>query len=356
MVAQREDKSLARFERIAVLLSGGGALGAYQAGALAVLDAGGYRTNWLVGTSTGAFNAAIMAGNPQGRRAAQLRSFWRRLSALVQAARPPSAMAGLLRRFRRAPAAAGWRAGAIASAVPLVMPTLDTRPLRKLLAETIDFARINGGSIRLSLAAEHLPSGAEILFDNDRHVIAVDHVLASAALPAELPPVWIDGEPYGPSSIVAVSPLAAVLDTAPPADTLCFAIDCYDPAPPGSPGLSRAGQQIAAYRRNHDLRRIIGMLCERLPEEARRDPEIRFCLAQGASTTMNLVHLVHEGAVAGSLAKLADFSGAAVAQRWRAGERDMIASLDRQTWLAPPSRRVGVVVHELRGGAQGGRV
>src|SRR5215470_17624417 len=59
----RSDRSLARFDRIALVLSGGGALGAYQAGAYAALESCGIRPNWVAGTSIGAANAAIIAGN-----------------------------------------------------------------------------------------------------------------------------------------------------------------------------------------------------------------------------------------------------------------------------------------------------
>ena len=74
------DKSLARFERIALILSGGGALGSYQAGAYAALEKSGVRPNWIAGTAIGAVNAAIIAGNLPDERASRLRHFWRRMS------------------------------------------------------------------------------------------------------------------------------------------------------------------------------------------------------------------------------------------------------------------------------------
>src|SRR5712691_13430008 len=76
----RSDKSLARFERIALVLSGGGALGAYQAGAYAALEQCGVRPNWIAGTAVGAINAAIIAGNLPHERVLRLRQFWRELS------------------------------------------------------------------------------------------------------------------------------------------------------------------------------------------------------------------------------------------------------------------------------------
>src|SRR4249920_3582951 len=76
----RSDKSLARFDRIALVLSGGGALGAYQAGAYAALENCGIRPNWIAGTAIGAINAAIIAGNLPHERIFRLRQFWQELS------------------------------------------------------------------------------------------------------------------------------------------------------------------------------------------------------------------------------------------------------------------------------------
>src|SRR4249920_2203637 len=78
----RSDKSLARFDRIALVLSGGGALGAYQAGAYAALENSGIRPNWIAGTAIGAVNAAIIAGNLPHERTLRLRQFWRELGRL----------------------------------------------------------------------------------------------------------------------------------------------------------------------------------------------------------------------------------------------------------------------------------
>src|ERR1700739_2153342 len=87
----RSEKSLARFDRIALVLSGGGALGAYQAGAYAALENRGVRPNWIAGTAIGAINGAIIAGNLPHERVLRLRQFWQELSkraALRHARRP----------------------------------------------------------------------------------------------------------------------------------------------------------------------------------------------------------------------------------------------------------------------------
>lgn len=340
MARARSEKNLARFDRIALVLSGGGALGAYQAGAYAALENSGIRPNWIAGSAIGAVNAVIIAGNLPHERAFRLRQFWRELSrraAIRGDARFHQKLRGAVER-----AISSWRhAGKLQPHESSVIPSDE---LRAVIAEVVDFERVNSGNVRVVLGATNLDTGAETFFDNDRHVLGMDHVLASTALPG-LAPIVIDGQRYG-GGAVSVAPL----DDARPADTLCFVIDGYDPQPGPRGGVSRSAREIAAMRRNHDLRRMIALLGERLPAGLRRDPEIKKCLAEASEATMTILRLVHEGAGADLPAKMADFSSAALMRRWQAGESDVGTSLTHPLWLAPPPRRLGVVVHELRGG------
>jgi NTE family protein len=331
---------LARFDRIALVLSGGGALGAYQAGAYAALESAGIRPNWIAGSAIGAVNAAIIAGNLPHERSFRLRQFWRELSRRVAA----RAEAGLQQHLRAAfqRAVGRWRhAGA---PPPRESSVISTSELRELIEEAADFGRVNSGTVRVVLGATNLDTGAETFFDNDRHVLTIEHVLASTALPG-MAPVVLDGQRYR-GAAVSVAPL----DDARPADTLCFVIDGYDPVPGARGGTSRSAREIAALRRNHDLRRMIALVGERLPAGLRRDAEIRKCLAEGSEATMTILRLVHEGADAELPGKMADFSSGSLMRRWQAGESDVGTSLTHPLWLAPPPRRLGVVVHELRGG------
>jgi NTE family protein len=337
----RPDKSLARFERIALVLSGGGALGAYQAGAYAALEKCGVRPNWIAGTAIGAVNAAIIAGNLPHERALRLRQFWREVSARVAVRRPRGPTRWAHAAFRRwlAPGRPGAELPSLQEGA--VIPAAE---LREMIGEAVDFERINSGTVRVVLGAVNLTTGAETFFDNDRHVLGVDHVLAGTPFPGS-PPVTIGRQMFG-GSAVSVS----ALDDARPADTLCFAIDGYDPVPGGSGGFSRSARDVAAMRRTHDLRRMIALLGERLPPALHGDVEVRRCLSEGSNATMTILHLVHEGNAADLAAKMHDFSTGAVTRRWKAGESDVATSLAHPRWLAPPSRLSGLVVHEVRGG------
>jgi NTE family protein len=331
---------LARFERIALVLSGGGALGAYQAGAYAALEKSGVRPNWIAGTAIGAINAAIIAGNLPHERVLRLRQFWRELSerAANRLQRPARWVISALAHFLPG----GPRSAT--GAIPSDAPFLSAAELRALIGETVDFERINSPAVRVVFGGMNLTTGAETFFDNDRHVLGPEHVLAGCPLPG-LPPVTIDGQLFGGSAV----PVSA-LDDARPADTLCFAIDGYDPVPGAHGGTSRTAREIAAMRRTHDLRRRIALLGERLPAALRSDVDIRRCLSEASDATMTILHLVHEVNAADFAAKLADFSSTAVMRRWSAGETDIATSLAHPRWLAPPPRLSGVVVHELRGG------
>ena len=64
------------FERVALVLQGGGALGAYQAGVYEALAESLIEPNWIAGISIGGINAAIIAGNPPNTRVDRLREFW----------------------------------------------------------------------------------------------------------------------------------------------------------------------------------------------------------------------------------------------------------------------------------------
>ena len=71
-------------EKIILVLQGGGALGAYQAGAYEALSEHGFAPQWIAGISIGAINGAIIAGNAPENRVQRLRIFWERVSSGLQ--------------------------------------------------------------------------------------------------------------------------------------------------------------------------------------------------------------------------------------------------------------------------------
>ncbi|WP_244433738.1 patatin-like phospholipase family protein [Azospirillum sp. B506] len=237
---------IAPYDRVALVLQGGGALGAYQAGVLEGLFKHDIHPTWVAGVSIGAINAALIAGNPPERRCTALSEFWSRIA-------PPSPWEGAEALWRRldpdGPSIAvlnqwsAWRTALSgqpgffrpraavewAAAGPFAGPTsfYDTAPLKKTLEDLIDFDRINRGDIRLSLGAVDVQTGNSIYFDTETHRIGPEHVMASGALPPGFAPVEIDGGHYWDGGLVSNTPLDHVLEDQPRRDTLVFQVDLW---------------------------------------------------------------------------------------------------------------------------------
>ncbi len=164
----RSEQSLARFDRIALVLSGGGGLGAYQAGAYTALERSGVRPNWIAGTAVGAINAAIIAGNPPHERVSRLHRFWQELSRCVSG-RDDGWVPRRVRRWLPGSPARRDTAG-VAEPISAGEGSLRERPLievgqlRELLHAAVDFDRVNSGAVRLVLGAVNLVDRRGSLF------------------------------------------------------------------------------------------------------------------------------------------------------------------------------------------------
>src|SRR5580658_2904264 len=170
------------FERIALILSGGGALGSYQGGVYQALAERNLHPDWVAGISIGAVNAALIAGNPPERRVDRLRQFWETVSGPPSGVPYLSSLAiaddsthSLLNQTRalgimlfgapsfftpRFPPPMPWRARP-ADAVSYY----DISPLKATLERLVDFDRINAGGTRLSVGAVNVRSGNFVYFD-----------------------------------------------------------------------------------------------------------------------------------------------------------------------------------------------
>src|SRR5580698_10604322 len=147
--------ALPKHAHTVLVLQGGGALGAYQAGVYEGMAERGFAPNWLTGVSIGAVNAALIAGNAPERRLERLQAFWDRVSSGVSII-PPPFLDPLRIAFDRMSAMAASTFGAPGFFVPRVPPPFleadgspgalsfyDTSPLRETLVELVDFDLIN---------------------------------------------------------------------------------------------------------------------------------------------------------------------------------------------------------------------
>ena len=227
-------------EKKVLVLQGGGALGAYQAGAYEALCAADLEPVWVAGVSIGAINAAIIAGNPADKRVERLREFWDLVSSRLTL--PPLAFDDASRKlFNETSAALVASTGAPGFFDPryppaIVMPpgtrqaisVYDTTALRTTLLELVDFDLLNSGPIRLSVGAVDVGNGNLKYFDSTRDKIGPEHIMASGALPPGFPPIAIDGQLYWDGGLVSNTPLQYVLDGEAPRPDMCiFQIDLF---------------------------------------------------------------------------------------------------------------------------------
>jgi NTE family protein len=227
-------------EKQVLALQGGGALGAYQAGAYEALCEAGHGPRWIAGTSIGAINAAIIAGNPAERRVPRLREFWEKVSSRLLGS--PLADEGNSRRiFNETSSILSVAAGVPGFFNPRIPPAAvmprgtleaisvyDTGPLKVTLNELVDFDLLNSGAVRLSIGAVQVLTGNMRYFDTDSQTIGPEHVMASGGLPPGFPPIEIDGEPYWDGGLVSNTPLEYLLGRRGPREDMCiYQIDLF---------------------------------------------------------------------------------------------------------------------------------
>ncbi len=353
-----------RAARKALVLQGGGALGAYQAGVYAALSESDLQPHWIAGVSIGAINAALIAGNAPDRRVERLREFWHLVSS-GPAQRLP-AWLGDRATQNQWSAAMGALVGIPGFFEPRYSPSLllgaaapllsyyDTAPLKQTLERLVDFDRINAREARFSVGAVDVRTGNSVYFDNTRHRIGPEHIMASGALPPGFAPVCIDGEHYWDGGIVSNTPLQYVLDVHPRAEPLVvLQVDLFSARGEMPRTLSdvlerqkdityssRTRMNTDALAANVNLQQAIADLIARLPAHLRDDPSVRAVQAGLTHEPIDIFHLIYRDKPYERESKDYEFSRAAVEEHWEAGERDM-----RRTLAHPETLRSDATVN-----------
>jgi NTE family protein len=359
-----------------LVLQGGGALGAYQGGVYEALVAHDHQPQWVVGTSIGAINAALIAGNPPERRLERLHEFWNG----VARDDPLAAWAALPWSAWLAPwKGAGTVWDTLARGIPGFfeprlgaawdihrdLPTrdvgfYDTAPLRRTLERLVDFDLLNNGSVRCTVCAVDVAAGEQVRFDTLCQRLAPEHIMASGALPPGFAPVVIDGRAYWDGGIYSNTPVDVVMDDAERRDTLCFMVDLWDPTEDEPRSLSaamarhkdiqyasRTREHLEDHRTMHNLRRAVHLLSRRLAASPRTDARLAKLAGLGCDSTIDIVRLILKAAPDDDHNKDIDFSRQRLEARWRCGVRDAERALRHKRWLEPPPPEVGMVIHEL---------
>jgi NTE family protein len=355
--------------QVVLVLQGGGALGSYQAGVYQALQEAGIEPDWIVGTSIGAINASLIAGNAPQNRLARLIEFWNgvqrthgwdlrgvlpgfadKLSYWTTLAR---GIPGFFTPNPLAYAGDFYPLGADRAGY------YSTAPLEATLSELVDFNLINEGNPRLTIGAAHVRTSQMTYFDSRRCKLGVKHIMASGALPPAFPAVRVDGELYWDGGILSNTPTEVVLDDDPRRDSLIFTVHLWNPvgAEPGTMAevlnrhkdvqySSRIASQITRHQQAHRLRHVINELAARLPDAERDRPEVRELMSYGCQSRMHVVQLLAPQLDREDHTKDVDFSPSGIQRRWDAGYAHTKAVLAREPWAGQFDSLSGVILHE----------
>lgn len=365
--------------RVALLLQGGGALGAYQAGVFQALSEGGMQPNWVIGVSIGAINAAIIAGNRPEDRLPRLREFWRRVTdrGLPLPATPDGDDFRKLRNLGAALATIGlgqpgffrpnpvnpWLAPRGAAAATAFY---DTAPLRETLEALVDWRIVNGNGVRLAVGAVNVETGNFQYFDSGLERLGPEHVMASGALPPGLPMVRIGGDWFWDGGLVSNTPLQYLLeDETDCRDSLVFQVDLFPAQGPLPRDMeevlgrekdirysSRTRMNTDAWARLRRWQLRLKRALAKLPEEALDEEERALRARLAALPRFSILHLIYRQKAYEGQAKDYAFNAEIMEEHWRSGLDDARRTLDRRDWMALPDEAAGIVtrdVHRERG-------
>lgn len=370
------------FERIALLLQGGGALGSYQAGVYQALSEANLHPDWVAGISIGAINSAIIAGNAPERRVDALRAFWETITASPFTVDPWSMMGAdsakgetahmMVNQMR---AMANLMAGAPDFFKPRPIPPFlaptgsleavsfyDVAPLRSTLERLVDFDRINSADIRLSVGAVNVRSGNFVYFDTETHEIGPEHVMASGALPPGFPASMVDGEYYWDGGLVSNTPLQWVLETNPRQDTLAFQVDLWSARGDFPRDLvsqeirqkdirfsSRTRAATDHFKEMQKLRRALCKLVDHIPDvdALKRDGELARLIEEADEKVYNIVHLIYRAKHYEGSSRDYEFSRLTMEEHWTAGYNDAVRTLRHPKVLERSSSPDGVSTFDV---------
>jgi NTE family protein len=361
------------FERIALALQGGGALGAYQAGVYEALAEADLHPDWVAGISIGAINAAIIAGNPPASRVDRLREFWNLVSSTDFYAGPLQVGDSVRTWLNQLSASSALFAGIGGFFTPrLLSPWLcpdgaleatsyyDTRPLESTLARLVDFDRINDGPMRLSVGAVNVRSGDFVYFDTTTHRIDPRHVIASGALPPGFPAIEIEGEHYWDGGLVSNTPLGWMVEAGPPKDTLVFQVDLWSARgqfPRNMASVSARQKEIQYSSRTRaesnqfkELQRFknaVAELLAKLPPELAASPEAAALHSLAERKVGNLIQLIYRSKDHEGESKDYEFSRRSMQEHWRAGYHDTVRTLRHPEVLERPASPDGVFIFDV---------
>ncbi|MBV9221205.1 MAG: patatin-like phospholipase family protein [Methylobacteriaceae bacterium] len=361
-----------QYDRVALVLQGGGALGAYQAGVYEALARAQCEPNWISGVSIGAINSALIAGNPPEKRIERLKAFWNTVSGRTIWAYTPEG--DLYRQLRNQTSAMvailfgqpgfftprtpnPWL---VPAGAPGATSFYDSAPLKATLEKLVDFDLLNNGRKRFSVGAVNLQTGNFVYFDNQKQRIGPEHIMASGALPPALPPIKIEGEYYWDGGIVSNTPLQYLLDQEEELSSLVFQVDLFSSRgglPRSMPDVlsrhkeimfsSRTRYVTDSFRRTFALKAKLLEALKRLPADQLTPDEAAFLKDYKHAGVANIVQIVYQHKTYEGEAADYEFSGTSMKEHWAQGYEDTMRTLRHPEWLTLPAAQAAVATHDF---------
>jgi NTE family protein len=355
--------------QVVLVLQGGGALGAYQVGVYEALHQAGVEPDWIIGTSIGAINASIIAGNKPQDRLGKLNEFWNRIER-------PSAW----------PFAPAWTAVSdtwsywstlvrgipgffephlpafLGAHIPLGVDRAgfySTASLRQTLSELVDFSIINARVPRLTVGAANVRTSMMHYFDSRQSEINAKHIMASGALPPAFPAISIDREYYWDGGILSNTPTEVIFDDYPRRNSLIFAVHLWNPTGPVPQSIwevlhrqkdiqysSRIASHITRQQQTHRLRHVVSQLVRYLPDDVRKTEAVQELAGYGCVTQMHVVRLLAPRLENENHTKDIDFTPSGIRMRREAGFEATMRALRQAPWEGDFDPIEGVILHE----------
>jgi len=329
------------YDKIVFLLQGGGALGSFQVGVCQALLENGLQPDWVVGTSIGGINSAIIAGNKPEHQVAKLHEFWDAISyPLPNFIGFQDTLTVEIQNFIHAQLIATFGLPNffrprffnpfVTDTTPDKISLYDTSELRSTLEKVIDFDLINQKKIRLTLGSIQIRGGKAVYFDNFHQTIAPEHVMASGALPPGFPAIKIDDEYYWDGGLSSNTPGIVLLKENIP--EFEFA--------------SRHEQVFHYFCELHFLKNAI----DKLTKNTTRTPEIEKILNKikqiGHPTALDIVRFHYHDLGTNLWSKDYNFSRSAIQEHLKAGYANGKKALKDTSWMKPIEGTIGGMIHD----------
>ncbi|HUN94387.1 MAG TPA: FAD-dependent oxidoreductase [Burkholderiaceae bacterium] len=346
-----------------LVLQGGGAMGAFETGVVQALEGAGVHPDIVAGVSIGAFNGAIVASHPR-RAAAALEAFWHDLAlaspplADERARQAWSSMLVLLFGVPRFFTPRWWPFSSNPTdALQAWTSFYDPSPVRRLLAQYVDFEALKSSPVRLLVSAVDVETAQLEVFDSYVDEVTVDHLVASGSLPPGFPWTTIGPKHYWDGGIVSNSPLDQVIERSGAGGKRVVIVDLFPHARPLPSNMievvARRDEIVYAERirragAEHDLlrdaRKLVGGILSMV--DAATAARIRelppYIELMGTPDTPSIIRIIREGKIGEPAGRDFDFSLPSVrgliAEGLEAGSR-ALRQHGIEAESAPASRR-----------------